>query len=99
MLFRSLQMYYNGQVSFPNQEELRDFLCVTGEYGRSAEARLGVQGTLSISELTGIARKKAAFWHERTSGWMLPRAYIEAAAILARSYEEMSFHLNALSEE
>ena len=96
---KALQMYYNGQVSFPNQEELRDFLCVTGEYGRSAEARLGVQGTLSISELTGIARKKAAFWHERTSGWMLPRAYIEAAAILARSYEEMSFHLNALSEE
>ncbi len=94
-----LQMYYNGQLRFPSQEEQNDFLCVTGEYGRSAEARLGVQGPLSIGELARIARNKAALWHGRTSGWMLPGAYLEAAAILARSYEEMCFHLNALSEE
>ena len=96
---RVLQMYYNGQLLFTTPEEERDFLCITGEYGRSAEARLGVRGPLTIAELAEMARKKAALWHGKTSGWMLSGAYIEATAILARSYEEMCFHLNALNEE
>lgn len=96
---KALQMYYNGQLSFPSEEERQDFLCITGEYGRPVEARLGVQGPMPVAELAGIAREKAALWHEKTGGWMLPRAYTEAASIIARSYEEISFHLNALSEE
>jgi len=94
-----LQMYYNGQLRFHSQEEERDFLCVTGEYGRSAEVRLGVQGPLPITELAGIARTKAMLWHEKTGSWMVSSAYIEATAIIARSYEEICFHLNALGEE
>lgn len=94
-----LQMYYNGQLQFSDEEELQDFLRITGEYGRSAEKRLGVQGPLSVMELTEIARKKAAFWHGKTSGWMLSSAYVDAASTIARSYEQMCFHLNALSEE
>lgn len=96
---KALQMYYNGQLQFSNEEERQDFLQITGEYGRSPEARLGVQGSLSVAELAGIARKKVALWHRKTSGWMLSSAYMDAASIIARSYEQMCFHLNALSEE
>jgi len=96
---KALQMYYNGQLKFSDEEELQDFLRITGEYGRSAEKRLGVQGPLSVMELAEIARKKVAFWHGKTSGWMLSSAYVDAASTIARSYEQMCFHLNALSEE
>lgn len=94
-----LQTYYNGQLQFTNEEERQDFLRITGEYGRSPEARLGVQGSLTVAELAEIARGKVALWHEKNSGWMLSSAYMDAASIIARSYEQMYFHLNALSEE
>ena len=94
-----LQMYYNGQVEFFSEEEKEDFLCVTGEYGRSAEARLGMKEGYTVRQLARRAREKVDFWHERASGFMLPGAYVEAAATLARSYEQMYLHLSALSEE
>ena len=94
-----LQMYYNGQVEFFSEEEKEDFLCVTGEYGRSAEAGLGMKEGCTVRQLARRAREKVDFWHERASGFMLPGAYVEAAATLARSYEQMYLHLSALSEE
>lgn len=97
---KGLQMYYNGQLQFLNEEEKQDFLRVTGEYGRSAEARLGVSGCCTVAELAAIAQKKVSIWHGKAaSGWMMPGAYVEAASIIARSYEQMYFYLNALSEE
>lgn len=96
---KALQMYYNGQLQFSSEEERQDFLRITGEYGRSAEARLGVEGALTVAELAGIARDKVALWHGKTSDWVLSSAYMDAASIIARSYEQMCFHLNSLSEE
>lgn len=96
---KALQMYYNGQLQFANEEERQDFLRITGEYGRSPEARLGVQGPLTVAELAAIAREKVAIWHGKNGGWMLSSAYTDAASIIARSYEQMCFHLIALSEE
>lgn len=94
------EMYYNGQLSFSNEEELQDFLRITGEYGRSVEARLGVQGSLPVAELARLAQQKIALWHGRTAnGWMLSGAYVEAASIIARSYEQIYYHLSALCEE
>lgn len=94
-----LQMYYNGQVQFFSEEEKEDFLCVTGEYGRSAEMRLGMKEGCTVRQMAERAREKVDFWHERSSGFMLPGAYVETAATLARSYEQMYLHLSALSEE
>ena len=92
-------MYYNGQLDFMDEEERQDFLRITGEYGRSVENRLGVTGSLTVSELAVRARERAVFWNERANGYMLPSAYIDAASILARSYEQMCYHLSALCEE
>lgn len=96
---KALQMYYNGQLDFMDEEERQDFLRITGEYGRSVENRLGVTGSLTVSELAVRARERAVFWNERANGYMLPSAYIDAASILARSYEQMCYHLSALCEE
>ena len=94
-----LQMYYNNQLFFDTPEEVEDFLHVTGEYGRTAEARLGMPDGTTVAQLEQIAREKTALWHGKSSGWMLSGAYVEAAGILARSYEQMVYHLNALSQD
>lgn len=97
---KALQMYYNGQLSFSDEEEMQDFLRITGEYGRSVEARLGVQNSLPVMELARQAQRKIALWHGRAAnGWMMSGAYVEAASIIARSYEQIYYHLSALSEE
>jgi len=97
---KALQMYYNGQLSFSDEEELQDFLRITGEYGRSVEARLGVQGSLPVAELARLAQQKIALWHGRAAnGWMLSGAYVETASIIARSYEQIYYHLSSLCEE
>lgn len=94
-----LQSYYNGQVRFEQPEELADFLAVTGEYGRSVEERLGVDGAQTVFELERLAREKIEVWHERSSAFMLPGSYVEAANVITRSYEYLYYHLNALNED
>lgn len=94
-----LQMYYNGQLRFMDEEERQDFLRVTGEYGRSPEVRLGMAKGSTIKALEQTAKDKVALWHGKASGFMLPGTYVEAASILARSYEQMYYYLNALVEE
>lgn len=95
-----LQMYYNGQVQFLNAEEKQDFLHVTGEYGRTVENRLNVPTGSTVAELANLAREKVGIWHGKAaSGWMMSGAYVEAASIIARSYEQMYFHLNAVNED
>lgn len=94
-----LQMYYNGQIRFQSDEEQRDFLRLTGEYGRTPESRLGMPEGSTVSELREAAREKASLWHGKASGFMMPGTYVEAASVLARSCEQMYYHLNALTEE
>ena len=94
-----LQMYYNNQLSFDTPEEVEDLLHVTGEYGRSAEARLGMPEGTTVARLEETAREKTALWHEKSGGWMHSGAYVEAAGVLARSYEQMVYHLSALSQD
>ena len=94
-----LQMYYNRQVSFLNEEEKEDFLRVTGEYGRSPEERLDMPGAYTVAELKERSFEKMLQWRGKAGGFMLPRTYVEAARIIARSYENMYYHLSALLEE
>lgn len=97
---KALQMYYNGQIQFLNEEEKQDFLHVTGEYGRDVEKRLNVSVGCSVAELASIAQQKVNLWHGKgASGWMISGAYVEAASIIARSYEQIYYHLNAIVEE
>lgn len=95
-----LQMYYNGQLQFQNEEEKMDFLRVTGEFGHAAELRLGAPFGTTVEELAAIAQEKVHLWHAKAAGgWILSGSYVEAATTIARSYEQMYYHLNALNEE
>lgn len=96
---KALQMYYNGQLQFVHETEEQDFLRITGEYGRGAEQRLGVDDSHTVAELASIAQQKVVLWNGKAANWMMSSAYVEAASIIARSYEQMYFHLNALNEE
>lgn len=97
---KALQMYYNGQLHFLGEDEEQDFLRITGEYGRMVEDRLGAPKGSSVAQLAALAQQKVGAWHGKAaSGWMMSGAYVEAASIVARSYEQMYYHLNALSEE
>ncbi len=96
---RILQYYYNGQLKFTNEDEFEDFMQVTGEYGREPEQRLGVKSSVSMNELMRIAREKTEKWHEKTSSFMMPGTYVDAAATIARSYEHIYYHLSALCDE
>ena len=97
---KALQMYYNGQLKFSDDEELQDFLRITGEYGRTVEMRLGVRESLPVAKLAQLAHSKVGLWHGKAAcGWMVSGAYVEAASIIARSYEQIYYHLSSLCEE
>ena len=96
---KALQNYYNGQLQFYDPQELEDFLTITGEYGRSAEARLGLEGPHTVAELEARALEKIALWQGKAGDFMADGAYVDAASTITRSYEYMYYHLNALSEE
>lgn len=96
-----LQKYYNGQLDCMTEEEKQDLLRVTREFGRLPEDRLNAQKESSISDLSILAKEKAAIWNRRANydGWLQSGEYTDAAAVIARSYELMHYHLSALLEE
>lgn len=96
---RILQHYYNGQLKFLDEDEFKDLMEVTGEYGREPEKRLGVSPSLSMRELMVIAKQKTEKWHEKASSFMIQGTYVDAAATIARSYEYIYYHLSALCDE
>lgn len=96
---RILQYYYNGQLSFTDNDEREDFLQVTGEYGREPEKRLGISTSATMSELMNVAKKKAEKWHGKAGQFMMTNTYVDAATTIARSYEYMLYHLSALCDE
>ena len=96
---RVLQMYYNNQVAFVTPEEKEDFLRVTGEYGKTVEEKLGMPVGSSVAALTEAAKKKVEQWHLYAGCFMKTRNYIEAAKIISRSYEQMYYHLSALTDD
>lgn len=95
----ALQLYYNGQIKFYDEDERKDFLCIMGENGRMPEQRLGMPMGSSVKELEIAARRKHDIWNGRAADFMRDNSYISMASIVARSYEYLYYHLNALVEE
>jgi len=95
-----LQMYYNGDLQDMKDEEIADLLRITGEYGRSPEARLNVDNTLTVAELAELAHSKAQQWSSASvNSWWVSGSYVEATRIISRSYSLLHHHLSAILEE
>ncbi|MFI3206651.1 MAG: dynamin family protein [Clostridia bacterium] len=93
-----LQAYYNGEVDFTD-EEIQDFLSVTGEYGKLVEDRLQVKRNSKISEMRDIAKIKTDYWNDKQNGFFVEQIYKDMCRIISHSYEIIYYHLNALCEE
>ncbi|MGO0063453.1 dynamin family protein [Brevibacillus fluminis] len=91
-----LQFFYQGHLHV-SEEESRELLEITGEYGSHCEARLGVEEGLSILSLARIAHEKSMRWIKKTDDIFSNRYEIQAARVIARSYEIMYFHLSSVS--
>lgn len=92
-----LQNYYNSQFSFNDEGEYNEFLEVTGEKGKHCEAKLGVSAALSVLELAAIAKEKNRLWNARANEYGVSRQYEQAAKTIARSYDNLLYHLDELS--
>ena len=91
-----LEDYYNRRFSFEDGEDERQFLEITGEFGDSCEARLGMAEGCSIKELCKEAHKRSQHWNGIANNLGYPEALCRAAEIIGRSCEKMHFHLSAL---
>lgn len=92
-----LQSYYNGELNI-SEEESRELLEITGEYGVNCEARLGVAEGISITKLAQIAKEKARKWNIKANEFgIFSLNYEKSCRVLARSCEIMYYHLSSLS--
>ncbi|MCX7745511.1 MAG: dynamin family protein [Clostridia bacterium] len=91
-----LQLYYNNKVSLED-DEVTDLLNITGEYGYSCEARLGMTKGASIEELLKTARLKSELWNARANQYGNSSFYEKTARVLARSCDVMVHHLQFLA--
>lgn len=94
----ALQDYYNGKITFSISEEEEDFKQIVGEYGKSCEAKLGVNDALTTSELKTIAYEKVKYWTAKTAAFDITEKERRVAKIIERSYSVLYNHLNEISE-
>lgn len=95
---RILQYYYNGLLKLTD-DELNDFMHITGEYGREPEKRLDVDTGVSMHDMMNVAKSKITKWHTKASAFMMSAEYVDAANTIARSYEYVYYHISSLCEE
>lgn len=92
-----LQDYHNSQLEL-DDDELEDFLHVTGEYGFHCEARLGAQTSLPVLDLLALAKEKNKKWRQKaTDDGLSPNKFF-ATKVITDAYETIIYHLEKLSE-
>jgi GTPase SAR1 family protein len=91
---RILRSYYENKLDF-SLEEVQHLLQVTGEDGLSCAKRLGLADNSTINEMLPIAESRMTAWRIRANDLMGANAQtIEAARVLAHSYERVFYHIN-----
>jgi GTPase SAR1 family protein len=82
-----LRNYYEKQIKF-NDLEVQQMLAVTGEFGTSCSARLGLTEPVTIPEMTAIALERIHYWQQKAADYLaIDSNTIAAANVLNRSYE------------
>ncbi|WP_345122388.1 dynamin family protein [Dactylosporangium darangshiense] len=87
-----LAEHYLGRIGF-SPEEVADLLRVTGEYGVSCAARLGLPDATPVAELDAAASARISAWARREQDPMLDRHTARAAYTVRRSYERVAFRV------
>jgi len=89
-----LKQLYQEKLEF-GPEMIREIEQITGERGISYQKRLGLENGASIEEMISVAQRKVTEWYERSGNLLVTnRATLEAAKVVARSYEHLLYHLS-----
>ena len=96
---KALQLYYSNPAVLADEAEREDVLHITGEHGRSVEARLNISGCMTVEGLARTAQRKATEWRAKMSEFMRESDFLEIASIVSRSYEQIYYYLSVLEEE
>jgi len=84
-----LQDFYAERLEF-SEDEIRQLMEITGEYGTSITKRLGMGEEGTITEMISLATKKVYYWQAKSNDFLpVTRETIAAARVIARSYEIM----------
>jgi len=90
-----LSAVYNQELTL-REDEIAEILAVTGEYGRTWAARLGLPEDTPLPELGAAAERLAAKWVHRELDPTLNRATLGAARTVRRSYERIAERIKRL---
>lgn len=93
-----LRNYYDKKLNF-NEEEVKQLLQVTGEYGIAWEDKLGLAKGTHVAEMLNLARTRMRYWQEKAADiFENDRNSVTAAKVMARSYERIIYRLQKASE-
>lgn len=94
---RVLRSYYEKRLNFTPKEG-QQLLQITGEYGTSLRERLGLDESPIIEEtlaaMLSTAQERMRHWRQRAIDPGVRREMIDAADILAHSYERIIYHVS-----
>jgi GTPase SAR1 family protein len=89
----ALSALYNGELSL-RDDEVREILTVTGEYGTTCAARLGLPEDTPVWNLAAAAERLAAEWARRECDPTLNAATLRAARTVRRSYDQIAHQIS-----
>lgn len=86
---RILRNYYEGKLAF-DDDSVQQLLEVTGEYGTSCAARLGLGDAATLDDMVKVASDRTREWRYRADDPLVAdRQTVHASNVLARAYERI----------
>ena len=93
-----LKIYENSVVV--DDDFLKEFLVISGEFGHSAVNKLNVAEDTDISEMIVLAAERKNYWKTKHNAWYgLSPIKAEPYAVIAKSYELLSIRLQEQKEK
>lgn len=96
--FGVLSAFYNGELTLSG-DEATELLTLTGEFGATNAARLGLPASASPAEQAAAAGRLAARWAVRELDPTLNRATLRAASVMRRGYERILSQVAPLASD
>jgi hypothetical protein len=87
--FSALSDYYNGELTSFSDDDGTELLRVTGEFGTTTAARLGLPENAPLTQLRAAAERLAAKWSKREHDPTLGQAGKRAVRAMRRCYDRL----------
>jgi hypothetical protein len=84
---------YNDELAL-RDDEIAEILTVTGEYGTTWAARLGLPGDTPLPQLAEAAGRHAERWASKEQDPTLNRPTLRTARTMRRSYDRIAYQIS-----